>query len=122
MKSWTTGMLRSVHKGTVQWWYKIRKQKEKTKRGFFRYVVCFSLFRWVTINFTKVEVQERRGKGCAAADYQDLWLQACSTREHMTQGVIMLRAFLWLYMKSLRKNLLGMTLSCIQIKCSPYIL
>lgn len=96
-------MLRSVHKGIVQWWYKI--QFICTKRGFCRYVVRSSLFRWVTINFTEVEVKERQGKGCAAADYQDLWLQACSTREHMTQGVIMFRAFLWLYMKSLGKKL-----------------
>lgn len=119
-ESWTTGMLRSVHKGIVQWWYKI--QFICTKREFCRYVVCSFLFRWVTINFTKVEIQERRGKGCAAADYQDLWLQACSTQEHMTQGVITLRTFFWLYMKSLRKNLLGMTLRSIQLKCSLYIL
>lgn len=84
-------MLRSVHKGIVQWWYKI--QFICTKRGFCHYVVCSFLFQWVTINFTKVEVQERRGKGRAVADYQDLWLQACSTREHMTQGVIMLEHF-----------------------------
>lgn len=95
-------MLRSVHKGIVQWWYKI--QFICAKRGFRCYVVCSALFQWVTINFTKVEVRERRGKGCAAADYQDLWLRACSTREHMTRGVIMLRAFLWFYMKSLRKK------------------
>lgn len=72
-------------------------EKNRKRRGFPPRCVEFS---GAAIKLTEVKVKESRSRGCAAADYRDLRSKSSSDWEHMTPGVIMLRAFLQLCMKS----------------------
>lgn len=50
------------------------------------------VFWWLVVNLTALKWEESHSKGCVTADYQDLWLPACSDQKCKAPGTVMLCA------------------------------